>query len=131
MFCNELILRLSMRATFDIAKQPHGWLLEAVFDEIYELMDNERGDKRSLWSDYTKSALRKLKDFISVNEPVEIYRLALCKQTQELSACVESNQEVVVKERIAVGQKYGDDDDDICRVLFGPNRLPSKMPAKK
>ena len=128
MFSNELCIRILLAGTFDTEKNPQDFLLNSVFDETYELMENERGNRKSLWSDYTSSALEKLKAFISVNKPVEIYRLAISKQTQEMSACVESN---LVKERISITQKKGKaEDDDICRVPFGPNRLPSKMPAK-
>lgn len=111
-------------------------------------MDFERNIRTSLWSDFTLSAKEKLMGFVAANAPIDIYKLAIIKQRQEMNVVVSNTvvvteevvhnteevvhntNEVVVKERISIDQKNGVEEDYVNSVPMS-KRLPSKMPLKK
>lgn len=71
LFCNELVLRILSRISYDLGRRPHDWILRAVFDDIYNQMDFERNIRTSLWSDFTLSAKEKLMGFVAANAPIQ------------------------------------------------------------
>ena len=148
LFCNEVTFRILSRISYDLGTRPHDFVLDAVFKEIYKQMDFERNVKTSLWSDFTSSAKEKLMGFVAANTLIDIYKLAIMKQRQEMNAVVsntlvvteevvdntedvvDNTNEVVVKERISISQKNGVEEDYHNSVPMS-KRLPSKIPAKK
>ena len=148
LFSNELVFRILSRISYDLGRRPHDWILRAVFDDIYNQMDFERNIRTSLWSDFTLSAKEKLMGFVAANAPIDIYKLAIIKQRQEMNVVVSNTvvvteevvhnteevvhntNEVVVKERISIDQKNGVEEDYVNSVPMS-KRLPSKMPLKK
>ena len=97
LFSNEVIFRIVSRISYDLGRRPHDFVLTAVFKEIYNQMDFERNVKTSLWSDFTSSAKEKLMGFVAANTPIDIYKLAIIKQRQEMNEVV-SNTVVVTEE---------------------------------